>query len=334
MGWFRRRGFMNERVVRLASILLASVCILATPTFAQQPPPDGTWTADAVVDEATAMTVEGLGAAQGIAIRGDKVYAYGDVHSANPRVGVIREYTLDLTPTGRVVWLRRDGKPLITHPTGLTWDDRWGTLLGDTFQKKAKIYRLDWERAWADGNLDHAVKDVIDDDAAINGCRPTFVTVRGKRLIATADYGDIHPEIRLYDPEPLFKALRSSAPGVIVHQILSGPWNQNLHWDVATGRLTCVQNVIEGRGWRLETVDLARAVDDGRVSGPGVRSAVVTFSPHDELEGYWPVDRTHALLVTSSRSGNVVRGVIRPTSPVVSAPAPVSGPAPAPATLR
>ncbi|MHC5542734.1 hypothetical protein ACYOEI_31300, partial [Singulisphaera rosea] len=67
---------------------------------------------------------------------------------------------------------------------------------------------------------------------------------------------------------------------------------------------------------------------------PGVRSAIVTFTPHDELEGYWPLDRTHALLLTSSRSGNLVRGVIRPTSPVVSAPAPTSTPAFAPASLR
>jgi hypothetical protein len=46
-------------------------------------------------------------------------------------------------------------------------------------------------------NLDAAVLEVLQDAAAINGCRPEFVTTGGRRLLATADYGDIHPEIRL-----------------------------------------------------------------------------------------------------------------------------------------
>jgi hypothetical protein len=233
---------------------------------------------------------------------------------------VIREYDLELKPTGRAVWLRRDGKPLILHPTGLTWDPRWGTFLGDTVNKKAVIYRLDWDRAWLDGNLDHAVLDAIDDDAAVNGCRPTFVTLDGRLLLATADYGDVRPEIRLLDPEALLKARRTSAPGVVVHRVLAGAWNQNLHWDAATGRLTCAQNVIEGRGWRLDTLDLARAVADGRASGPAARVRSVTFAPHDELEGYWPLDDRRILLITSSRRDNIVVGVVRTTDPKPSPP--------------
>ncbi len=148
-----------------------------------------------------------------MAVRDGKVYAYGDVWGANPRVGVIREYDLDLRPTGREVWLRKAGKPLILHPTGLTWDARFGTFLGDTVNKKATIYRLDWERAWHDGNLDSAVLDAIEDDAAVNGCRPEFVTVGGRTLLATADYGDVRPEIRLLDPEALLKAATDQRPG-------------------------------------------------------------------------------------------------------------------------
>src|SRR5262249_4054104 len=146
---------------------------------AQGPPPDQSWMADALVDRATKQTDSQLGACQGIVIRDGRIYAYGDVYTAKPRVGVIREYDMELRPTGRAVWLRRADQPLIVHPTGLTWHDRWGTLLGDTVKKKAVIYRIDWDRAWSDGNLDHAVRDVIDDDAAINGCRPTFVTLGG-----------------------------------------------------------------------------------------------------------------------------------------------------------
>ncbi len=180
---------------------------------AQVPPPDGEWTLNAAVESPRTVTDLGLGAVQGVAVRDGKIYAYGDLVLAKPRVGVIREYDLDFKPTGRVVWLRRDDKPLILHPTGLTWDRRWGTFLGDTVLKKAVIYRLDWERAWQDGDLDHAVRDVIDDDAAINGCRPTLVTLGGRTLLATSDYGNVRPEIRLYDPEALLAARRSSTRG-------------------------------------------------------------------------------------------------------------------------
>jgi hypothetical protein len=292
------------------------------PSVSFQPPPDGAWTADAVVEEARVSTVGDLGAAQGVVVREGKIYAYGDVYGASPRVGIIREYDLDLRPTGRLVWLRQGPKPLILHPTGLTWDPRWGTFLGDTVLKKARIYRIDWSRAWEDGDLDRAVLDVIDDDAAINGCRPLFVTVDGRTLLATADYGEARPEIRLCDPEALLAARRTSAPGVVVHRVLCGPYNQNLHWDPVSGRLTCVQNVIEGRGWRLDTLDLARAIADGRADGPGVRLRSATFDPHDELEGYWPLDGERVMFVTSSRARNFVVGVVRPTTPHPTPPDP------------
>jgi hypothetical protein len=285
-----------------------------------QPPPDGAWTADAEVAEARTFTDSALGAGQGAVVRDGKVYAYGDVYSATPRVGVMREYDSNLAPTGREVRLSRDGRPLIIHPTGLTWDRRFGTFLGDTVLKKAIIYHLDWDRAWADGNLDHAVLDTIDDDAAINGCRPTFVEIGGRALIATADYGDVRPELRLYDPAAMLKAGRTSAPNVVVHRVLCGPFNQNLYWDPSSRRLTCVQNVIEGRGWRLDVLDLDRALADGRDSGPGVRVQSFTFDPHNELEGYCPLDARRSLIVTSSRSDNLTLGVIRPTAPHISPP--------------
>jgi hypothetical protein len=289
-------------------------------TLKYQPPPDGTWMADAEVSDARKFTDSALGAAQGIAVRDGKIYAYGDVYSNSPRMGIIREYDRSLSPTGRQVRLGRGGKPLIIHPTGLTWDRRFGTFLGDTVLKKAIIYRLDWDRAWADGSLDGAVLETIDDDAAINGCRPTFVEVGGRTLLATADYGGIRPELRLCDPEAMLKAGRTSAPGVVVHRILCAPFNQNLYWDPATHRLTCVQNVIEGRGWRLDVLDLDRALADGRAAGPGVRVRTFTFEPHDELEGYWPLDAERSLIVTSSRHENITLGIIRPTVPHISPP--------------
>lgn len=293
---------------------------LACPAAAQQPPPDGTWMADAAVEVERSTTDAGLGAAQGVVLRDGKVYAYGDVHDAAPRVGVIREYDADLRPTGRAVWLRKAGAPLILHPTGLTWDDRWGTFLGDTVLGKAVIYRIDWDRAWRDGNLDGAVLDVVTDDAAINGCRPEFVKLGGRALLATADYGDVRPEVRLYDPAAMLRAGRTSAPGVVVHRFLCGPFSQNLHWEADTGRLTCIQNVIAGRGWRLDTIDLDRAVRDGRAEGPGVRVARQTFPAHDELEGYWPLGGGKALFAVARRRDNLVLGAVRASEPRVSPP--------------
>ena len=286
------------------------------------PPPDGTWTADAVVETASVTTDTSVGAGQGVAVRDGKLYAYGDVWSAKPRVGVIREYDLDLKPTGREVWLRRAGRPLILHPTGLTWDARFGTILGDTVNKRAVLYRIDWDRAWKDGHLDDSVLDVVEDDAAINGCRPEFVQVRGKTFLATADYGDIRPELRLLDPEVMLQSKRTSAPGVVACRILAGPWNQSLSWDPATGRLICIENVIEGRGWRLDILNLEQAVADGRADGPGVRASRVTFAPHDELEGYCRLDKSRELFLTSGRSANFVVGSIRPTEPRPSPPGP------------
>jgi hypothetical protein len=305
---------------------LVACSTLVAPAEAQQPPPDATWVADAALDVERSITDAGLGAVQGVVVRDGKVYAYGDVIQAEPRVGVIREYTERLEPTGRVVWLRRDGRPLIVHPTGLTWHDRWGTFLGDTVKtadparSRAVIYRLDWGRAWEDGDLNRAVLDVIEDDAAVNGCRPEFVTVGRRPLLATADYGDVRPEIRLYDPEALLAAGRSSAPGVVAHRVLCGPFNQNLHWDAESGRLICVQNVIAGRGWRLDELDLASAVADGRAEGPRVQVRRLTFAPHDELEGYWPLAGNRGLFAVARRRDNLFVGAFRQTEPRPSAP--------------
>jgi len=100
----------------IAAWLVAWFALIAPAAGQQQPPPDATWLADAALDIERSITDLGLGAVQGVVVRDGKVYAYGDVVKAEPRVGVIREYTQALEPTGRVVWLRKGGKPLITHP--------------------------------------------------------------------------------------------------------------------------------------------------------------------------------------------------------------------------
>jgi hypothetical protein len=110
--------------------LLVTVLTVASsprPGCAERPL-DTDWNANAVVDDVVAISDPSLGAAQGASYRDNHLYFYGDVYQANPRVGIIREYTLNLKPTGH--------------------------------------------------------------DAAANGCRPEYVTLKGRRLLATADYGD------------------------------------------------------------------------------------------------------------------------------------------------
>jgi hypothetical protein len=300
------------RIVAKPLIAIAALCSARLSLAAPPQPVAPSWPSDCVLEDVKVLTVSGLGAAQGASFHAGKVYLYGDCYDVKPRVGVIREYSLDFNPTGKVIWLRNQDKPLIKHPTGLTWHPRWGTFLGDTVTRKAVIYHLDWERAVADGDLSRAVLAVIDDDAAVNGCRPEFVALDDHDFLATADYGDVRPEVRLYDPQKLLEFRRTSASGVIAHRFLAPPFNQNLHWDADAKQLTCVLNVIKGRGWRLETLDLKLAVADGRAWGPEACVHRQTFPNRDELEGYRPLPNGLGLFVTSSRKNNLVMGRIKP----------------------
>jgi len=219
-----------------------------------------------------------------------------------------REFTLELKPTGRDIELSRDGKPLITHPTGLTWHEEWGCFLGDTVDGAASIYRINWPQALDDENLNRALLSHIRDDAAVNGCRPEFVTLNGKAFLATADYGDRTPAIRLYDVARMLKAKRTSTSGTVVHRIKCGPFNQNLHWDERTGEITSVQNLVAGVGWRLARFDLAAAVERGDATHEDARAERLTFSRASELEGYRPLPEGWSVFVTASETANVLLG--------------------------
>ena len=286
-------------------LLLASL-----PVAHSQPPVDADWTANARIDEMHVASDLDLGAAQGVSFRQNRLYFYGDVYQAKPRMGIIREYTLDLKPTGRDIRLARHGKPVLVHPTGLAWDAEFGCFLGDTVNKVATIYKLDWDRALADGNLDDAVLAEIHDDAAVNGCRPEYVTFNGRRLLATADYGDVRPAVRLYDPRRLVEAGRSSAPGVCVATIPCGPFNQNLFWDASRGELTCVQNVVAGLGWKFDVFNLAKAVAAGGKIEPA-RVRTLIYRPHSELEGWLRQPDGREVFVTSSPQHNIYFGKSR-----------------------
>jgi hypothetical protein len=294
----------------IAQIIFLFAALASTASLAAEPQVRTREDVNARLAGRQVLTVEGIGAGQGVSRHQQHLYFYGDVGFDRPRPGVIREFTLDMKPTGREIELSRRGEPTITHPTGLTWHARWGCFLGDTVDGVANVYRIDWPRALRDGNLDRAILAHIRDDAAVNGCRPEFVELEGKTLLATADYGDREPAIRLYDVAKMLRTKRTSAPGVLVHRIDCGPFNQNLHWDADTGRLTCIQNVVAGIGWRLERFDLAEAAEHGAVEHPRVPRERLTFSPRSELEGYRRLPGGKSLFVTASRRDNVIVGQI------------------------
>ena len=129
--------------------------------------------------------------------------------------------------------------------------------------------------------------------------------MRGQSLLARRSFP--------LTPTPL--PLSTGGEGFPWRPATSGPYNQNLHWDPERKQLTCIQNVILGRGWRLDVLDLEKAIADGRASGPGVRVKMWTFLPHNELEGYRPLDDKRSLFITSMRTDNVHVGVVKGMEP-------------------
>ena len=246
------------------------------------------------------LTVPDIGAGQGIEMRDSKVYLYGDAST-----GIVREYDVvgnnAVSFTGRQVRLTAAGRDLVSHPTGLTVAPGIGTFMGDTVSGQGTIFMIDWALALANGTLDGAVQARIVDDVAANGSRPEFVRVAGRWLIATADYGDVANEVRLYDPERLKTATRTSEPGVLVYRFRSSPFVQTLHWIDAAGLLVLVQNLQSGSGWRLTVVDLARSI----AAGQEVVTQRIDLSPRDELEGFHLLTPQRGLFLTSSPATNL-----------------------------
>ena len=166
---------------------------------------------------------------------------------------------------------------------------------------------IDWAQALANGTLEGAVQATVADDLAVNGTRPEYVRLGERWLVATADYGALGNEIRLYDPERLKTAARTSEPGVLVHRFRSSPYVQTLHWLDASGLLVLVQNQQSGRGWRLTVVDLARSVE----AGEQIVTLTTDQPPPDELEGFHVLAPGRGLFLTSSPLNNLYFANVR-----------------------
>jgi hypothetical protein len=258
------------------------------------------------IDVQETLTIDSLGACQGVDFQHGALYLYGD-----REVGVIRKYTLhsdDLAYSGEEYQLTRHGENVINHPTGLAVRPE-GAFIGNTIRLnregtnwKALIYHIDWEGLMRDHNLDDHVLNVVEDDACIQGTRPEYVRLGDAWYLATADYGDRQNEVRLYDPERLKTASRTSDEGVLVDKFSCGPWVQNLHWIDEQEILVLIQNQEEGRKWRLTFLDFKQSLTEGEAAV----IQVVDIDRHDELEGFTLTDNPgEAIAVSAHRKDNV-----------------------------
>ena len=295
-----------QRLSPILTCAAAALLLLAGGLLGQAFAPATAPTAPHVAMLAS-QTCAGLGACQGASEHDGFIYLYGDANA-----GIIRQYRMAATDppalidTGLKIALTSGGKNIINHPTGLTWNPQFGLYLGNTVTatKKGTIYHLDWTRMLIDGNLDHAVLNVTDDDLAVQGCRPEFVRRGVQWLLATADYGDRANQVRYYDPEKLATAAKTSEPGVLVSAAPCDPFVQQLHWIDERQILILAHNQTAGRGWRLVAVNPA-LTDDYRKAEP-----FDDFPRHDELEGFTLLSPDRCLLVTSSKEQNVSIGKI------------------------
>ena len=109
--------------------------------------------------------------------------------------------------------------------------------------------------------------------------------------------------MRLYDPQRLRSAPRTSAPGVLVAQTPCGPFVQSIEWvdswNDGQGAILLVQNITPGLGWRLTAGTI-------NTEGHITWDAPIDLEPEDELEGLavFPDDIARGVAVSASREDN------------------------------
>jgi hypothetical protein len=254
------------------------------------------------------ITVDSLGACQGISYQHGRIFLYGD-----REVGMIREFKMDhdsLVYLHKEYKLTQNGQDVISHQTGVAYNGVGPTFMGNSVKMNAEgtvwktnIYCIDWKALLAKGTLDGPLLNTIDDDACIQGTRPEYVKYHNKWYVATADYGNHGNEVRLYDPQKLSTCKKTSEPGVLFKKFTCTPWVQNLNWIADKGLLVLIQNKIEGRQWRFTYVDLEKSIDAGKQV---VVSQVDHIDRGDELEGFSFIGNNEkGIAVTSSRKANV-----------------------------
>ena len=254
-----------------------------------------------------AMSFDSLGACQGISLIDDFIYAYGD-----REYGVIRKYRMakdSLEYLPKEIKLTLHDSDVINHPTGIAHKKGLPTFIGNSIRLnkegtlwRAVIYNVNWNGLLTTGKLDNNLINIIEDDACIQGTRPEYVEYGNKWFVASADYGNKHNEVRLYDPIKLATASKTSEPGVLVAKFTCSPWVQNIHFIKENNILVLIQNQIEGRRWRFTFLDFKASIKDGHEKV----IKVIDVDRNDELEGFTLTDnKNKAIAVSSSRKDNV-----------------------------
>lgn len=252
-------------------------------------------------------SLDSLGACQGVSYQNGRVFLYGD-----REIGIIREYKINsdsLLYINKECKLTENGKDVINHPTGIAYNGQTSTFIGNSIRLnpegtlwKAVIYNINWEGLQKAGTLDGNIINTIEDDACIQGTRPEYVKYNNKWYVATSDYGPERNEVRLYDPQLLQKAKKTSDKGVLVKKFTCTPWVQNLYWMAEKNILVLIQNQIEGRRWRFTYLDLKKSIE----SGSQQVIKVVDIDRADELEGFVFLNTaSNGIAVSSSRKNNV-----------------------------
>lgn len=254
------------------------------------------------------ISVDSLGACQGVSYQQGKIFLYGD-----REIGMIREFRLrgdSLQYTGKEIALTENGKDVINHPTGIAYNGKDPVFIGNSIRLneagtlwKAVIYCVDWKGLQRTRTLDGNILNTIEDDACIQGTRPEYVQSNGKWYVATADYGAKSNEVRLLDPALLAKAKKTSDAGVVVKKFSCSPWVQNLLYIADKKMLVLVQNQVEGRQWRFTYVDLGKSLAKGEQQ---VVKSIDVDERADELEGFCFLNNLQkGIAVSSSRKNNV-----------------------------
>lgn len=264
------------------------------------------------------LTIDNIGACQGVFVWEGSVWLYGD----RGNKGVIK----------RLEWVgpNDEGKPmlrdagetyelmlfrnrfsrtnedeqlprnLIPHPTGLTHHPEHDAFIGNTVDQKGTIYSLHFLGLTESGSLDDWIKNKVIDDLATNGSRPEFVRYNGQWVIATADYGDEFNQLRLYDPEKLKKAKKTSDEGVLIAAFDCGPFVQSMHWIDGAQTLVLAQNQTAGLGYRLTLLKFSDGPEP-----PAVQRTIEFGQPTDELEGFAIVAPGWAIMTSAMKENNV-----------------------------
>lgn len=161
------------------------------------------------------ITIDSLGACQGISKQNGRYFLYGD-----REVGVMREYKLQkdsLIYEHKEYRFTVNGKNIIKHPTGIAYRKGLPTFVGNSVKQnaagtlwKTEMNCINWSGFLKSIKLDGNLIKTIEDDACIQGTRPEYVNYKGHWYVATADYGNKANEVRLYNPEALSRAYKTS----------------------------------------------------------------------------------------------------------------------------